>query len=671
MARTQKTPAAFVSYVRFDDQHDNGRLTELCKRISSEVRVQTGDEFPIFQDRNDIQWGENWRTRIKESLSETTFLIPVITPGFFKSTACREELELFREREKQLGREDLILPIYYVSCPQVDDEKARAGDELAQLIASRQFVDWRELRFESLTSAQVGRTLATMAIQVRDALTTVRTPKRARKASKATEASIATEQAAPAVAAVESKEMESGKGATPRTTPPVHVVDLQKGPFRSIAQAIEHAKPGDRVVIRPGLYREGIVLNKPLEVIGDGDTAAIIIEASGQDALLFNTTLGRVANLTLKQVGGTGEWYGVDIGQGSLVLEDCIISSQSLSGVGIHGSADPRLRRNKISGCAQSGVFVYGKALGTLEENEISENTSIGVYIAEGANPTVRRNLIRANKQYGVCITSKSLGLIEENEIADNSLSGILVAEAARPNVRCNRVHSNVQTGILVSKSAKGVYEENDIFNNDMAGLHVMSQGNPIVRHNRIHNGKQAGIVVEDQSTGVIEWNEIYENILAGVLIRTGGNPVLRYNRIHSGMEHGIRVHKGGLGTAEGNQISGNKASGVAIEDEGNVVLRSNLIADCEWQGIWIAENGKGTVEENEISNNKRYGIVVREGASPVVMKNQVSDNAQGGVFVAAKAGGTFRGNIVFENGGKNWDVSPEATADLTEQTIA
>ena len=52
--------------------------------------MQTGEEFPIFQDRNDIKWGQNWKQRVEESLDRYTFLIPVITPGFFKSSNCRD-----------------------------------------------------------------------------------------------------------------------------------------------------------------------------------------------------------------------------------------------------------------------------------------------------------------------------------------------------------------------------------------------------------------------------------------------------------------------------------------------------------------------------------------------------------------------------------------------------
>jgi hypothetical protein len=53
-------PAAFMSYVNFDDTHEEGRLTEFCRRLSGEVRMQTGEESCIFQDRKDIDWGQQW-----------------------------------------------------------------------------------------------------------------------------------------------------------------------------------------------------------------------------------------------------------------------------------------------------------------------------------------------------------------------------------------------------------------------------------------------------------------------------------------------------------------------------------------------------------------------------------------------------------------------------------
>ena len=139
---------AFMSYARFDDQHDDGQLTAFRERLSAEIRVQTGEEFAIFQDRNDIAWGQNWQQRIDQALDAVTLLLVIITPGFFRSPACRAEVQRFLDRERPLGRDDLILPVYYVSTPELDDPRRRDADPLAGILAARQFADWRELRFE-------------------------------------------------------------------------------------------------------------------------------------------------------------------------------------------------------------------------------------------------------------------------------------------------------------------------------------------------------------------------------------------------------------------------------------------------------------------------------------------------------------------------------------------
>ncbi len=162
--------AAFMSYVRFNDQHDDGQLTQFRERLSAEVRAQTGEEFPTFQDRSDIAWGQAWRQRIDQALDAATLLVVIITPSFFRSAACRAEVERFVARERELGRQDLILPVYYVSTPELDNPVLRDADELTRVVASRQLADWRELRFEPFTSPVVRRTLAQLATRMRDTL---------------------------------------------------------------------------------------------------------------------------------------------------------------------------------------------------------------------------------------------------------------------------------------------------------------------------------------------------------------------------------------------------------------------------------------------------------------------------------------------------------------------
>ncbi len=525
-----RSPLAFMSYVRFEDQHENGRLTQFRERLSAEVRMQTGEEFPIFQDRNDIKWGQNWKDRLDGAIDEVTFFIPIITPGFFKSPYCRQELQQFLEREQKLGRNDLILPVYYVRTPALNDDAKRAADQLAQAIATHQYADWRELRFESFTSPQVGKMLAQMAGQICEAL------ERVQGSSNITPPSTSTsrDESRSSLESVEStpKSAESSRGPSPKTEPPTRVVDpMHRGDHVTITEAIDAAKPGDRILVRPGLYQEGLVIDKPLEIIGDGEREEIVVQVVEQDVISFQTTMGRVSNLTLRQMGG--EAFGVDIAQGRLDLEDCDITSQGWSCVAIHDGADPRLRRNSIHDSNQNGIVIYENAQGTLEENEIFSNTLDGIVIESGSKPKVRQNRIHSNKESGIYIYENGKGIVEENEIFANAYSGVQSKFGSTPVVRRNRIYGNKQSGIFFNENGQGTIEENEIFNNAYAGISIQTGGNPTLRRNLINKNGYQAIWVSEAGAGTFEDNDLRDNKKGAWLIAPDCLPnVKRSNNI-------------------------------------------------------------------------------------------------------------------------------------------
>lgn len=155
-------PAAFLSYPSEADE--DGDVSWLRERLEKEVRLQTGERaFRIFQDRRDLQWGDSWRDRIEAAIDGSTYLLPLIQPLFFTSEECCRELERFAEREARLGRNDLILPIYYIS---VSDMSERSSEPLKALIARRQYEDWRKLRNEdAATRMRAVRGLAERMVQ--------------------------------------------------------------------------------------------------------------------------------------------------------------------------------------------------------------------------------------------------------------------------------------------------------------------------------------------------------------------------------------------------------------------------------------------------------------------------------------------------------------------------
>ncbi|MCW5206388.1 right-handed parallel beta-helix repeat-containing protein [Desulfobulbus sp. F5] len=434
-----RTPLAFLSYVNLDDQHEQGRLTQFRERLSGEVRMQTGEPFDIFQDKKDIALGQPWEERINDSLDATTFLLPIITPAFFKSTACRAELERFLKREKELGRSDLILPVYYVTCPVLSDKAKLELDPLAKIIAARQYVDWRPLRFKPFDSEQVCETLAKMAQQIVAAL-----------------------ERSHSVTNIQQHEPKPAPAA--KTEPPTVVVDQRgNGDYTTITEALKAVKAGTRILVRPGLYKEGIVIDKPVEIIGDGERSEIVIQSDGKAVVLFKADNGRIANLTLRQ---TDEEYAcaVELANGRLELEECDISNQGLVCVAIYDYADPRLRRNRIHD-GSCGVFVFKDGKGTLEDNEIFANARFGVVILTGGKPTLRRNRISKNGDVGIKVMNGAGGIFEDNEIFANA-GGVQISEGGNPTLRRNSISKNDWQGIWVDSGGGGIFEDNDLRGN-------------------------------------------------------------------------------------------------------------------------------------------------------------------------------------------------------------
>lgn len=165
-------PAAFLSYARNDDSL--GYVTRFRKRLAIEIEMVLGEEFSIFQDREDILWGENWKARIGQSLMEVTFLIPIISPSFFNSPFCRDEVSVFLDHAENLGRDDLILPIYYIECQKPSDDDPEEVKKLYEVIFSRQYEDWRQLRSKSPRDRQVAPKITKLAEQVLGSIKRVR-----------------------------------------------------------------------------------------------------------------------------------------------------------------------------------------------------------------------------------------------------------------------------------------------------------------------------------------------------------------------------------------------------------------------------------------------------------------------------------------------------------------
>lgn len=519
-------PIAFMSYAHINDL--DGRLTRLREFLSYEVEQLTGEKFHIFQDRSDLQWGQNWKLRIEDSIDGATFLIPIITPHFFKSQSCLQELERFIARERELGRDDLILSLYYIKCPQLEEPDNFSTDDMVQTIARRQWEDWQELSSPqfSVKSRPFLQKVTSLSERIMQALQRVQGP-------------LAAEEAAPRATEILSQIIQSTELIIPpsgETGRRELVVDPRgDGHFSTITEAIQAANPRDRIVVRPGYYLEGLIIDKPLEIIGDGNVEDIVVQVAKANALLFEAPWGLVSKLTLRQMKVEDEykdedWHCVDIAGGRLWLMDCIVTSQSLACVAIRDFADPRLQRNHIMGGRSSGVIICENGQGVIEGNDVSDNQDSGVVIKGCRNITLRRNHIYDNEKSGVFIHGSRVTL-EDNDIFRNGKAGVEIESGEHTRLQYNRIYGGAGTGVSVYGNGRVTLEENDVFSNHLSGIEIKDGGSARLRHNHVNGNNYYGIWVGNTGGGIIDGNDLRSNNPGSWFVSDDSKPNIRQNR--------------------------------------------------------------------------------------------------------------------------------------------
>jgi len=167
----------FLSYTHEDDKFFGGYISTFRQKLEDAVHVVTGQlSFRLFQDVEGIVLGENWQKKLSEVIDGSSFLVPMMTPLFFNSSFCRGEVALFLKHEKELGRDDMILPVYFLSSAKLEKEDEKSQDPIAKILADRQRADWREMADTPLDQPGARRAILKLANEFAAAIQRISEP---------------------------------------------------------------------------------------------------------------------------------------------------------------------------------------------------------------------------------------------------------------------------------------------------------------------------------------------------------------------------------------------------------------------------------------------------------------------------------------------------------------
>jgi F-box protein 11 len=397
-------------------------------------------------------------------------------------------------------------------------------------------------------------------------------------------------------------------------------VALSGADYSNLSSAIKHVPEKTRILVRPGTYTESIVLDKNIEIVGDGPREQIVLLSKNANCIRIATDSAAVSGMTIR--GLAQNHFAIDIPLGRFHLSDCIVTCEAQTCIGIHNStAQPSIQHCIIRDGGQSGILVYDQGAGVIENCEIFANKFAGVEVKTGGKPLIRQCKIHDGQHNDIFVHEQGEGTFEDCEIFANKFAGIEVKTGGKPLFRRCQIHDGEANGIFVHEQGEGAFEDCDIFANKLAGVLVKTGGKPLIYLCKIHDGQADGIVVHEQGEGTFEDCEIFANKFVGVEVEIGGKPLFRRCKIHDSQNGGIYVHDQGKGAFEDCDIFANKLAGILVKTGGNPLMRRCKIHDRQQVGIYVDERGKGIFEHCGTFANETYGLFIGKDADSVVWR--------------------------------------------------
>eukprot|EP00029_Vermamoeba_vermiformis_P009166 TRINITY_DN4487_c0_g1_i1.p1 TRINITY_DN4487_c0_g1~~TRINITY_DN4487_c0_g1_i1.p1 ORF type:complete len:742 (+),score=194.62 TRINITY_DN4487_c0_g1_i1:102-2327(+) len=415
-------------------------------------------------------------------------------------------------------------------------------------------------------------------------------------------------------------------------------------PYDSIQEAVDMAIDGDTIIVGPGLYKEGILIEKSISLLGNDfesvtdsknierikhlkrtqqlkESAEIekkksegkeekpekkerVIEEweRGRVILTSNTyntievTVNvkvLVKNISIQQtVTPPNKCFGVCVDVGTLTLDNCEIRSSSLSTAIVRKVGTLTLTNCWVSHSAQIGAFAVG-------------NSSL----------TVRSSTFEQTLSYAVaCLNGSSL-VLEKNKIIE--CGGVKIEEHSARTLQVN---------------------DNEFYQQVWTALRIDKTSDIVLCNNTIHKGKTLGITVKDLKSGLIEGNKVLDNVKSGLLMQDSQNVVITNNVFSGNGDCGIDVKDVRDVTIANNAIENNIMSGVDLYNsmaiiDGNKINNNNT-------GVYAFHKCVLEVRGNTLNKNKTNGLEVRIGV-PVSIENLIGNtaeyNGQNGIIICRR----------------------------------
>lgn len=345
-------------------------------------------------------------------------------------------------------------------------------------------------------------------------------------------------------------------GAPPVPAQAGHTLVVAPGSaLATLGAAVARAAPGDRIIVRAGIYREPLItVDKPLEIVGDGD--AILDGESAHGILVIAADDVTVRRMHFRDVGVsyTSDLAAVRV----LAVRNCDIEDNRIEraffGIYLAKSAGCRVLRNDIRGAARdeagsgNGIHLWAAHDALIADNYVSGQRD-GIYFEFVTHTVVRGNTSEHNLRYGLHFMYSDDCRYLDNTFRYNH-AGVAVMYTHRVLMAGNRFESNwgdAAYGLLLKEIDDSRVEDNQFVRNTVA-LSADGANRLVASHNTFRSNGWAVRLVSSTDDARFERNNFVDNTF-DVGMR-GGETTTRFAGNYWDAYRGYDLDRDGTGDA-------------------------------------------------------------------------------------------------------------------------
>jgi len=384
------------------------------------------------------------------------------------------------------------------------------------------------------------------------------------------------------------------------------------GNYSTIQAAVNAAAPGDTIIVANGTYKEQIIIDKPLRLIGE-NRSNTIIDAFGADYAVYIKSSNVILNEFTIQNATTPNWGAILIGEflstiSNVTITNCTVTRNHYA-IWFRNAVNSTFRGNELT----ENTYDFG-FLGEIPRYFIQDVDTSNRVNGKPVYWLIRQHNVTVPKDAGMVAAVNSTNItVKDLTLGHNGGSVLFVS--TNSSVVENVTASDSNFGISLLYSYSNTIHNNKLSNNKYGIALTFSDNNTVSNNNASRCNWNIKLVTSHR-------NKIIANVITNSTDISGDGLMLDRTSLYN--------------LVSDNVIRFNQGSGITLDDQSswNVLTRNLIEFNTGSRGGLDLSDGSSDnwITENTFRQNS-WGIICTWGENEInqrgiVYKNNFIDNS-------------------------------------------